>query len=233
VRKPGRNIEPIDLIIFDFDGTIVNSALTVGAIIDLLRHSLGRPPLDGAILYKWISAGGEELIQHALNVTEEEAPEYLEIFRRIYGSIPTPPTSLYDGVIEYLSSVRKAGLRTAICTNKPAPLVQKIMRELGLDGLFDVVLSGDQFAKKKPDPEMVIHCMSFLNIQREKAVLIGDSLVDQEAARRAGVPFIWHTGGYDDGVDQNAVNVKFRWYSELADSFELSAGCNRIAYSPN
>jgi phosphoglycolate phosphatase-like HAD superfamily hydrolase len=62
-----------------------------------------------------------------------------------------------------------------------------------------------------------------LNVQRERAVLIGDSLVDQEAARRAGVPFIWHTKGYDDGVDQNAVEFRFDRYPELMDRIGLSA----------
>lgn len=221
--KPVRNIESIELIIFDFDGTIVNSAPTVGAIIDLLRHSLGRSPLDSRLLYKWISAGGQELMRHTLDVTEVEAQKHLETFRCIYGAISTPPGSLYDGVVECIRSARAAGLKTAICTNKPAPLVKKIVDELGLGELFDAVHNGDNFANKKPDPEMIIHCIAGLNVHRENTVLVGDSLVDQNAARRAGVPFIWHTEGYDDGVDQNAGDVSFKRYSELTNWLELPA----------
>ena len=218
-----RNIESIDLIIFDFDGTIINSAPTVGAIIGLLRHSLGRPPLDSQLLYKWISAGGQELMRHTLDVTEADAQEHLETFRRIYGVIPTPPGSLYDGVVDCIKSARTAGLKTAICTNKPAPLVKKIVGDLGLGALFDAVFSGDGFANKKPDPEMIDHCIAAFNVPREKTVLVGDSLVDQSAARRAGVDFIWHTEGYDDGVDKNAGDVSFSRYAELTSWLELPA----------
>ena len=221
--KPVRNIESIDLIIFDFDGTIVNSAPTVGAIIGLLRHSLGKPPIDSQLLLKWISAGGQELIRHTLDVAEADAQEHLETFRRIYGVIPTPPGSLYDGVVDYIKSARTAGLKTAICTNKPAPLVKKIVGELGLGALFDAVFSGDGFANKKPDPEMIDHCIAAFNVPREKTVLVGDSLVDQSAARRAGVDFIWHTEGYDDGVDKNAGDVSFSRYAELTSWLELPA----------
>jgi phosphoglycolate phosphatase len=223
VDKPVRNIESIDLIIFDFDGTIVNSAPTVGAIIGLLRHSLGKPPIDSQLLLKWISAGGQELIRHTLDVAEADAQEHLETFRRIYGVIPTPPGSLYDGVVDYIKSARTAGLKTAICTNKPAPLVKKIVGELGLGALFDAVFSGDGFANKKPDPEMIDHCIAAFNVPREKTVLVGDSLVDQSAARRAGVDFIWHTEGYDDGVDKNAGDVSFSRYAELTSWLELPA----------
>ena len=221
--KPVRNIESIDLIIFDFDGTIVNSAPTVGAIIGLLRHSLGKPPIDSQLLLKWISAGGQELIRHTLDVAEADAQEHLETFRRIYGVIPTPPGSLYDGVVDYIKSARTAGLKTAICTNKPAPLVKKIVGDLGLGALFDAVFSGDGFANKKPDPEMIDHCIAAFNVPREKTVLVGDSLVDQSAARRAGVDFIWHTEGYDDGVDKNAGDVSFSRYAELTSWLELPA----------
>ena len=223
VDKPVRSIGSIDLIIFDFDGTIVNSAPTVGAIIGLLRHSLGRPPLDSQLLYKWISAGGQELMRHTLEVTEAEALENLEIFRRIYGVVPTPRSSLYEGVVECVGAARAAGLKTAICTNKPAPLVKKIVGDLGLGALFDAVFSGDGFANKKPDPEMINHCIAAFNVPREKTVLVGDSLVDQSAARRAGVDFIWHTEGYDDGVDKNAGDVSFSRYAELTSWLELPA----------
>lgn len=198
VGKAGWN--QVDTVVFDLDGTLVDSVVDVGAILQEMRAERGLPAADEAAIRYWSSRGGTRLILATLECTEAEAEGLLAEFRARYAQRPTTPSSLFDGVADALCALSAAGIRLALCTNKPERLAIKVLEELGLRAHFGPMVCGDSLDRKKPDPLPLLEALRLAGGTPERAVLIGDSSVDQRTAAAAGVAFCFFEGGYDDGV---------------------------------
>ena len=192
----------IKLIIYDLDGTIVDSLPLVGQILNEMRKSGGKDPIPNKVLLPWISMGSVDLVANALNVPLDVAVQELSKFRTLYLKTITPKSSLYPEIYDTLVQLTEGmDLKVAICTNKPRELAEKVLVELGIEYFFSFMNAGGDFPNKKPAVENVFSCLQYFSVNPHEAIYIGDSRVDQELALSAGIPYVHYMGGYDDGVD--------------------------------
>ena len=204
------------LVIFDLDGTLVDSGPTVVKILNGMRAEFGLHDLNYNEFRHILSSGGNKIIAYAFkdHICTKNF-DYLADFRKRYAEDSLKDEELFPGVKDLLSALRFADVKLAICSNKPRTLVDKVLTVHGIDGYFsEIVSDGDGF-KLKPNSEGLQYLMSYFGVNADELVFVGDSRVDQIAANNAGTPFYFHLRGYDDGVIEADIDVKFTEYSEI------------------
>jgi phosphoglycolate phosphatase len=199
------SLNPIEAILFDLDGTLVDSAPSIATILNAMRAEQGSLPLPVGCFRQWISLGAAELVSRSLAVPLPDVAAALEDFRGRYGTLPTPATCLFPGVSETLAILAESGVRLGICSNKPTHLCRKVLQETGLLAYFGAIVGGDTVPRPKPHRQPLDHAMGLLGAHPSGTIFVGDSTIDQQAANAAGLPFVFFTAGYDDGVDVEAV----------------------------
>jgi phosphoglycolate phosphatase len=209
------------LVIYDLDGTLIDSALIVQSIINQMRREQGRDPIDKEKLIPWLSLGGEDLISNSLEVSGAELNRCLGEFRDRYYETPTPVKSVYVGAMETLERLHQLNIKLAICTNKPRKLADKVLTETGLFDKFSFISAGGDLPTKKPDPRNIELCFKGLSTAPKASIMVGDSTIDQRLAKLAGVPFIQYAPGYDDGVIVDDVSYKINHHLEILNFFKL------------
>jgi len=174
------------LLVFDLDGTLVDSKEDLANAVNVALESFDLPPLPHAMICSYVGDGATMLMRRA--VPPEKAgllPEVLDRFLAYYRRHLLDTTRAYPGVA---GALRKwAGIyRMAVLTNKGMEMTRDILSGLSLDGYFFVVRGGDSFGAKKPDPEGLLHILREAGVDARKAVMIGDSMNDVQAGRAAG-----------------------------------------------
>lgn len=192
---------PFEALIFDLDGTLIDSAPDVCAATNRVLAASGRRAITLAEAKNLIGQGGRVLMEKALALTgspgtPDEVERALEGFLNAYAGRPAEHTTVYPGAREALASLRADGYRLGVCTNKPGRTTAAVMRALALDRFFAVVSCGDEVPYKKPDGRHVLRVVEALDATRETAAMIGDSENDINAARDAGVRSVAVTFGY-------------------------------------
>ncbi|HWK43705.1 MAG TPA: phosphoglycolate phosphatase [Stellaceae bacterium] len=191
------------LLIFDLDGTLIDSAADLHAAINRLLAELDRPPLPLDQVTRMIGDGVAKLVERALAATSDGKPtdsaQATARFLALYEADPVRFTHAYAGVPETLRSLSDAGYRMAIATNKPERAAADILGHLGLASFFTAVLGGDSLPVRKPDPAMLTTLLDRFETIPARAILIGDSEVDMATAVAAGIPAILMTYGYRRG----------------------------------
>ncbi len=190
------------LIIFDLDGTLVDSAADLTAAVNAVLAAFGREPLSVAEVRRMIGDGVEMLVARALAARQCEqgdAAEAVRIFMRHYESHAAALTSAFPGVAEALQALRAAAIPLAVCTNKPARVTADLLGRLGLASYFTRVTGGDSLPFRKPDPRVLLSLLKSFEARPESALLVGDSEVDAATARASGVPFVLMKHGYRRG----------------------------------
>lgn len=196
-------------LLFDLDGTLVDSAPDLAFAVNQTLIELDLTPFSQDVIRGWVGNGANILIQRALSgsteisttINNELKTRALEIFFQIYQSHNCIETKLYNGVLNTLKTLKKRGYRLAIITNKPERFITPIINGLGLDGLFELVIGGDTLEKRKPDPLPLNHACKQLSVMIEECVMIGDSKNDILAAKAAKMQSIALTYGYNYGED--------------------------------
>jgi phosphoglycolate phosphatase len=199
---------------FDLDGTLVETAPEIAdAVNDTLRY-FDWPEVLQQQVNDWIGHGTQELLIQALaSVTAmsvsavRNSPDLklaLPIFDRYYQARCGTRSQLYPRVREVLSALRARGCKLAVVTNKEGRYTDTVLRVHGLHEAFDVVVSGDSFPVKKPDPTSVRDCLARWGLQACDALFIGDSSIDAATARNAGVPVWLLPYGYNMGESVHA-----------------------------
>ena len=191
-----RSFDPkaIQLVIFDLDGTLIDSRLDlVHSVNAALRH-IGREPLPDDVIASYVGDGAPVLIQRALGgeqVDEAIIRKGLEFFLSYYREHKLDHTTVYDGIREALTAVQQSGngsaRKMAVLSNKPVIPSRAIVEALGLGPFFGQIYGGNSFATKKPDPEGARKLLEENGIRPEHAVIVGDSHVDIETGRNAGM----------------------------------------------
>lgn len=191
------------LIIFDLDGTLIDSAADLATAVNRMYAKLSLPAMPIDTIKSWVGNGSVKLVQRALAAhgIEDEAKVMAthEIFLVEYASCSTDATSAYDGVITGIKKLKSAGFRLAICTNKPTRYLPGILAHFGWQDSFDAVLGGDALPTKKPNPAPLIHISNKLGVSPDDAIMVGDSKNDVLAGQAAGMMTLALSYGYNYG----------------------------------
>ena len=198
-----------ELILFDLDGTLIDSAPDLAASINAMLTTLKRDTFDDAKIDAWVGNGAKTLVSRALSgsvaidstLEEEFVSEALEIFLGYYKKNVCVKTVAYPEVLETLELLKSRGYKMAIVTNKPYAFVEPILTSLGLVDYFELWIGGDSLAKKKPEPEPLLYLCEQLGVSREKSLMVGDSKNDILAAKAAAIKSIAVTYGYNYGEE--------------------------------
>ena len=210
-----------NVLLFDLDGTLVDSAGGIAAALTQLRTERGAGPIDAGTVRPWISLGAEMLVARALGIYARDPASDLARFRAFLSDLPTDPDCLYPGVEETLDQLARAGFAMAVITNKPEGLSRALLADVDLAGRFVTVVGGDTTPRGKPDPAPIRHGLAELGAQPEQAILIGDSAVDAAAARALPMPFLLFEGGYGaDECDPGDVAGRFASFRDLPPLIE-------------
>ncbi|MGL4206734.1 MAG: phosphoglycolate phosphatase [Aeromonadaceae bacterium] len=196
-----------DLLLFDLDGTLIDSVPQLFLAVDAALRSCGLPGVTQEQVQKWIGNGADILLKRAMQRSYElEGEVDAELFKRVrsafdahYHASLASNFALFPGVVATLSRLRHAGYRMAVVTNKPAPFVEPLMRAADLLPLFDMSLGGDVLPVRKPDPAPLLHICEALQIAPARTLMIGDSRNDVLAAQAAAIPVVGLTYGYNHG----------------------------------
>ncbi len=179
----------MNLLIFDLDGTLINSEQDLANAVNATRVHMGREPIDNDTVAKWVGNGAPVLMRRAMgpDATDEEIDRALAYFLDYYRQHMLDHTHLYPGVRRGLDALREAGVKLAVLTNKPVRFSQGILEGLGLGKHFFRVYGGNSFEQKKPHPVGVETLMAEAGVDRSGTMMVGDSYVDIRTARNAGV----------------------------------------------
>jgi phosphoglycolate phosphatase len=188
----------MDLLIFDLDGTLIDSRLDLANAVNATRRHMGMDPLANERVYSYVGNGAPVLIRRALGeqATEAELQEALEFFLEFYRDHDLDYTVLYPGVKESLERLRAAGKKMAVLTNKPVRMSRHIVDGLGVGPCFFQVYGGNSFEFKKPNPIGIEALMNEAGADRAATLMVGDSYVDVQTARNAKVRCCGVTYGF-------------------------------------
>lgn len=188
-------------LLFDIDGTLIDSAPDIAAALNLLLAEQGRPGLSLEQVKGLIGDGAPRLVEQAMAVTgtplpPAALPALTARYLALYADVPVDPACVYPGVPETLRALKAAGHRLALCTNKPAGISRDLLELLRLGGLFDAVAGGDTAPRRKPHPDPLLWALAQLGHTPDQAVMVGDNGNDVAAAKAAGMPVIAVAYGY-------------------------------------
>jgi len=200
LRKP-------KMLLIDVDGTLVDSVPDLAYCIDEMMIALGLPIRGEAAVRQWVGNGVERLVKRGLLNQLDGEPEAelyakaLPIFMDLYADNTSKRSCLYPGVTEGLAYMKAAGYQIGCVTNKAAQFTLPLLKDLGIFDAFEIVVSGDTLAKKKPDPLPLLHAAEKMGVAPADSMMLGDSKSDVKAARAAGFQIICMSYGYNHGED--------------------------------
>lgn len=209
-----------DLLIFDLDGTLIDSRLDLANAVNATRRHMGMAVLDKERVYSYVGNGAAVLIRRALGdkATEADVQEALEYFLEYYREHDLDFTTLYPGVRESLDRLAAAQKRMAVLTNKPVRVSQAIVQGLGVAQHFFRVYGGNSFEFKKPHPVGIESLMEQAEISRDRTLMIGDSSVDVETARNARIACCGVTYGFQpESLDTTQPDIKVDRMEQMVD----------------
>jgi phosphoglycolate phosphatase len=218
------------LLVFDLDGTLVDSVPDLRAAVNEMLRERGRPPLSPSEVKRMVGDGAPALVAHALAASGADpagAGDALARFLEIYEANAVQLSRPYPGVRETLTALRRRGYRAAVCTNKPQRATMAVIEGLGFLPLFDGVAGGDHFAVKKPDPGHLLGLIGELGASVTATAMIGDNENDAAVAHAAGVPLVLMRYGYARVAPESLAA------DALLDHFaDLPAALERLGLTP-
>lgn len=199
-------------ILFDLDGTLVNSAPTVLEIINLLRSQCNQTKLQiNPSIEETISLGGREMIINL--ISKDNVDKNLNAFRVMYEDYDLTHERLFDGVKELLKAMRQK-YTLAVLTNKPKLLVNKTLIHHHIESFFDCLVCREDVLEKKPDPEGFNLILKILNLIKDEVIYVGDSFVDLQLAKSLQVEFFLY-----NRLKINQLRKDSQFYYQEFDSF--------------
>lgn len=183
-------------IVFDLDGTLIDSAPDLGAAVNRMMSDEGQEPFDLPTITSFIGNGLPRLVELAMGAREMDMTRHAALTQDVLGHYKSANgayTTLYPGAIESLNTLKTNGHLLGLCTNKPIDAARDVLEQFDLGDLFGAVIGGDSLATRKPDPAPLLATFEALGTP---GIYVGDSEVDAETAQRAEVPFALYTEGY-------------------------------------
>jgi phosphoglycolate phosphatase len=188
----------VSLLIFDLDGTLIDSRLDLVHAVNSTRANAGLGPIEAELIYSYVGDGAPVLVRRALdpNASEHDVSHALGFFLEYYRHHALDYTVLYPGVRDSLERLHAAGQQLAILTNKPVRISNRILQGLGIAPLFFQVFGGNSFDQKKPHPIGIDTLRAEAKAEAHDTWMVGDSHVDIRTARNAGVLACGVTWGF-------------------------------------
>ena len=208
----GIDFDRIRLVLFDLDGTLVDSVGDLAWCGNEMLQRLGMPTHDERAVRMWVGNGMERLVKRLLTGEMEAEPpaqlfeQGLAIFRELYGAHASDRCVVYPGVIDALQSFSGRELKLACVTNKPEPFTSDLIAAMKLDAYFELVVAGNTTSRKKPDPMPLHYAADHFGLDYDRCLMVGDSSNDVRAARAAGFGVACVPYGYNHGRDIHEAN---------------------------
>ena len=195
----------VTTVLLDLDGTLIDTAPDLVGTLNAVLVQAGRAELELDRMRNLVSGGARGLMRTGFALTgeglnEDEIEAWVPAFLDIYANRLSDDSRPYPGVVETLADFREAGIKLGVCTNKPHRLARRLLGELDLLHLFDALLGGDSLDVRKPNPRHIEATLEAVGGEAFASVMVGDSIIDVEAARGAGVPVI--IVGYGYGIEK-------------------------------
>ncbi len=215
-----------ELVLFDLDGTLIDSVPDLAYSVDRALQELDLPMQGEDKIRSWVGKGAEKLVKAALTDDMDGEPDealfqkMFDLFSDFYMQNTSKRSSYYPGVREGMDHMLAHGCKLGCVTNKRGRFTEPVLESLGMLDDFSIVISGDTLLKKKPDPDQILHAMETLGTTTEKTLMVGDSVNDLHAARAANVPILCVTYGYNHGNNIADSNPDFL-VDSLSEMIEL------------
>jgi phosphoglycolate phosphatase len=208
----------IELVIFDLDGTIIDSLDDLTAATNYMLLALGRAELSNYEVREFIGQGARRLVEQALpDVSPEEIERGLDLFLAYNEEHIADRTRLYPGVVETLETLRCQGRRLAVISNKNVNLCRKVLYATHAEEFFTAVIGADSLPFRKPSPQPVLKLLQEYGVAPGNAVIIGDSIHDIAAGKAAGVLTVGCTYGYGARAELADADFQIGAFVELLD----------------
>ena len=198
------NFKDKELIIFDFDGTLINSVPDLTLAINTMLSHFELPEVPVEEVAPFIGNGARTLVKRALihsmkdaEITDEFFEEAFAFYLKSYGEVPCKDTYLYPSVVETLEYLDKNAYKMVICTNKPYAFIEPLLDQLNIKQFFKIWIGEDSLAETKPNAAPLLHLANEMNTSTEKCIMVGDSKNDILAAQNAKMDSIGLTYGYN------------------------------------
>jgi len=206
------------LLIFDLDGTLIDSRADLAAAINHMRIHFGLEPLLLDTVVGYIGNGVRRLVEGSLQGSDVDMEEALRIYKEYYYSHLTVDTTLYEGVEQGVRRLAAAGHKLAVLTNKPGDPSRRILDHFGISGVFSAIIGGGDVENLKPEPDGVHRCMEVSGVDSANTWMIGDHYTDLAVAHNAGIrsAFVRYGFGEERG---HKPDVYFASFSELVGYF--------------
>jgi phosphoglycolate phosphatase len=199
--------QSISAVLFDLDGTLIDSVPDLAAAIDIMLQSLGKEPAGEVKVNRWVGNGAAALVKRALADRDDGDDLHhagyafaYAVFESAYAQRLTTATGLYDGVLSVLSELKSANIKLGLITNKPRLFTLPLLQALNIADYFSDVLCGDDLEFKKPHPLPVLTALENLSVTAQQTIMVGDSISDIKSASAAGVKTVAVTYGYNHGI---------------------------------
>src|SRR5271165_797682 len=204
---------PLAAVLFDLDGTLLDTAGDIALALNRAIGEYGWPPIPAVDVRRMIGRGAPVLIERAARAQQRDLDQaahaaLVERFFHHYEALEETgecKARAYEGASEALQGLHAAGLRIAVVTNKQQRFAQGLLKLLGLSEWVDLVVGGDTCERRKPDPQPLLYACAALGVAPAVALMVGDSTNDVQAARAAGIPVLCVPHGYNEGEDPRAL----------------------------
>ena len=193
----------IDLVIFDLDGTLVDTQKDVFISLNLALEQINLPLISLETAKKAIGPGPDEFLRYVIGESNlHRGEDFRNAFRPIYSERCADHAALFDGISALLSELKKAGIKLAVATNKARSGTDPILRVLEIEHFFDIIMTRDEVENPKPKPDMLLAACERLEIETNRALMLGDTDNDILAAEAAGVKSCLALWGYFHQMDE-------------------------------
>lgn len=216
-------------LLFDLDGTLVDSAKPITEALSVLSQQRGGPPVLESKVRNLVSLGASALVEGALGSLAKDNENDVAAFREILTAIPTDPAWAYPHACSVIEELSSQGHKLAVVTNKPENLSKLLLDDLTILQFFQAVVGGDTLTISKPEPDPLHHAIKLVGGSPSSALMIGDSAVDCAAARAANIPFLLYLGGY--GAQECPPQHVSREFSDFAALRELIASWDATRFA--
>ncbi|WP_066015246.1 phosphoglycolate phosphatase [Endozoicomonas atrinae] len=199
----------LSLVMYDLDGTLVESVPDLAAALDKMLLDMGMPAAGESKTRLWVGNGIPSLVKRALaddmlgdkpgQVDSSLFETAHERFKSHYSEELGHHSYLYPGVSDFLEAMKGRGIKQVVITNKSEQFTDRLLQLMGIHHYFDLTIGGDSLTEKKPHPMPLLHAMHRFDIPSDESLMIGDSVNDIHAARAAGVRVVGLPYGYNHG----------------------------------